>query len=121
MDAVLTWLSRNRDALIVGILIAVVGSVLVAAIRKPLPTLRGWVVKSWRWVNKWRKRLGIARKPSRAQELSRWEGAPLRVLDSTLFRWFEADPQAWCGYVRWVYARHHSEAVRGERRRSAVG
>ena len=114
MDAVLTWLSKNRDALIVGLLIAVVGGVLVTAIPKALPTLRrmGWAVKSWRWVNKWRKRLGIARKPSRAQELSRWGGAPSRVLNSTLFRWFEADPQAWYGYVRRVYARHHSEAVR---------
>ena len=116
MDSVLTWLSKYRDALIVGTIIAVVAGVLVAAILKALPPLRGWAsgwaVKSWRWVNKWRKRLGVTGTPSRAQVISRWEGAPLRVLNSTLFRWFEADPQAWCGYVRWVYDSHNSEAVR---------
>ena len=39
------------------------------------------------------------------------ESAPRR-LRSTLYRWFEADPQAWWEYVDRVYKTHSSEAVR---------
>ncbi len=45
----------ERSDLIWGVLTAA-GGVLVATALLALPTLRGWVVKTWRWVNKWRKR-----------------------------------------------------------------
>ena len=94
--------------LILGVLTVVVAAALLSAV----PPLRRMGREAWRWVNKWRKRLGIARKPSRAQELSRWRNAPPWVLRSTLFSWFAADRQAWCEYLRGVYESHTSEAVR---------
>ena len=87
------------------------GAVIAWLINRLMPALSRWAGNGLRRANHWRKFV-IGAKRTRAAVISRWKNAPPWVLSATLFRWFEADPQAWCGYVKRVYDSHNSEAVR---------
>ena len=87
------------------------GVVIAELVRRALPALLRWARNGLRRVNHWRKFV-IGTKRTRAGVISRWRNAPPWVLSVTVFRWFEAVPQAWCGYMRRVYDSHNSEAAR---------
>ena len=86
-------------------------AVITVLVRRALPALLGGARNCLRRVNHWRKLL-IGTKRTRAGVISRWENAPPWVLRATVFRWFEADPQAWYAYMKQVHDSHNSKAVR---------
>lgn len=85
--------------------ITVVAGRVVAAVPK------GWFRSGLRRVNHWRKFV-IGTKQTRASVISQWRKAPPRLLRSTLFGWFETNPQVWWSYVHRVYQSHDSAVVR---------
>ena len=90
---------------------AVASAVITVLVQRAPPVLFRWVRNGLCRVNHWRKFV-IGTKRTRAGVISRWRKAPLRVLRTTVFRWFEADPQAWWEYVNRVYESHNSTTVR---------
>ena len=91
---------------------AVITAVITEVVRRALGAFpRGWFRSGLRRVNHWRKFV-IGTKRTRAGVISLWKKAPPWMLSSTLFRWFEADPQAGWRYVNRVYRSHGSVAVR---------
>ena len=104
------WLEESAWWVVI-LATAVASAVATVLVQRAPPVVFRWVRNGLCRVNHWRKFV-IGTKRTRAGVLSGWRKAPLRVLRATVFRWFAADPQAWCGYLRGVYESHTGEAVR---------
>lgn len=70
---------------------------------------KGWL----RDLNRWR-RCRIGNRRSRADTISQWKAVPPKLLRRTVFRWYKADPQAWCENVSRIQRLHKSRDVRAE-------
>ena len=90
---------------------AVASAVVTVLVQRAPPVVFRCVRNGVCRVNHWRKFV-IGTKRTRAGVISRWKKAPLRVLRATVFRWFEADSQAWWECVHRVYESHNSAAAR---------
>ena len=74
---------------------------LVAALFGIAP-VRSEALKRWRRLQRWWRR-HMGNRKRRATAIAMWRVAPEKLLDRTVFRWFQKDPQAWWLDVKRVY------------------
>ena len=95
------------------VLLVILGVVGGEVARQFMPPLFRRIASGRQRLSRWRK-CHLGRRKSRADTISTWKAASPKLLRRTVFRWYEADPQAWWEYVWRIRRQHKSRVVRAD-------